>query len=538
MPWIRAGALAELTDVPRVVNHPPRQIAVFRRRGEFFAIDNRCPHEGYPLAAGSVDAQGVLTCNWHNWKFRLEDGECILGGDHVRAYPTRTEDGQLWIDISDPPKQAIEAGVLRGLEAGFKDRDFGRICRELARLDFHGIDPTAGVVRAIEWAHDRLEFGTTHSMAATADWLALGERMKDDRETRIIVRAEAVDHFAFDALRQREFPFPPPSDEPFDEAVFLEEVEAENAKRAEEVIARALDDDIGWEKLEAPLARAALAHYNDFGHSLIYVAKAGELLKRLGPATRRPIVLPLVRSIACATREDLIPEFRNYRPALDALPPIAAGDPSPVETLPFPSTTKQAFEWLRTHAQDHPAPALYDRLLEALALSMLQFDSSYGVAYDRPVSQNVSWLDFTHGLTFANAVRTLASRHPDLWPAGLLQMACFLGRNRPFIVAESEMNVADWEVGDPEGFLRSVHQRLLDHGMRDPIFAAHLLKTTIAVEAELDFASPSCRRALLASLHRFVDSPIRTKHVRRLARQAIELVGRDFRSSNGPGAPI
>jgi hypothetical protein len=74
--------------------------------------------------------------------------------------------------------------------------------------------------------------------------------------------------------------------------------------------------------------------------------------------------------------------------------------------------------------------------------------------------------------------------------------------------------------------------------MRDPIFAAHLLKTTIAVEAELDFASPSCRRALLASLHRFVDSPIRTKHVRRLARQAIELVGRDFRSSNGPGAPI
>jgi nitrite reductase/ring-hydroxylating ferredoxin subunit len=51
----------------------------------------RCPHEGYPLAAGQVSpGDCVLTCNWHNWKFRLDTGECLIGGDHVRGYPDQS----------------------------------------------------------------------------------------------------------------------------------------------------------------------------------------------------------------------------------------------------------------------------------------------------------------------------------------------------------------------------------------------------------------------------------------------------------------
>ncbi len=37
---------------PAVFKHPPRQISVFKVDGRVFAIDNRCPHEGYPLAEG------------------------------------------------------------------------------------------------------------------------------------------------------------------------------------------------------------------------------------------------------------------------------------------------------------------------------------------------------------------------------------------------------------------------------------------------------------------------------------------------------
>ena len=114
MSWVQAIPLNALGDEPVVFNHPPRQIAVFRIDDRVFAVDNRCPHEGYPLAAGHVNGDCVLTCNWHNWKFRLSNGDCLLGGDNVRSYPTRRQDGHLWIDISDPPPEETRRQVLRG----------------------------------------------------------------------------------------------------------------------------------------------------------------------------------------------------------------------------------------------------------------------------------------------------------------------------------------------------------------------------------------------------------------------------------------
>ena len=529
MAWIKAAPLGTLTDRPFVFNHPPRQIAVFSVDGRRYAIDNRCPHEGYPLAAGTVDEDCVLTCNWHNWKFRLSDGECLIGGDHVRSYRTKAEDGHIWIDVSDPPKDEIRKEVFRGLRKAFDERDFGRICRELARLHFHGIDPKEAVVKAIEWSHDRLEFGTTHAMAATADWLALAGTAGRDLEPELICLTESIDHYAFDSLRHPACPYPGPASAPFSADAFHTAVETENREQAESLIARALADGLHWPDVEEAMAGAALAHYNDFGHSLIYVAKAGQLLEALGTRAERWVALPLARSLCYAFREDLIPEFREYGPVLDRLPPVGTSRPSASRPgVPYPMNTPQALGWLAEHAGTHDAQGLYDALLEALALNMLHFDTRYGEAYDRPVSQNVSWLDFTHGLTFANAARVLCNRYPRLWPAALAQMACFLGRSRPFILKDAPSIREDWKVDDSAGFFAGIRERLLDHGLRDPIFSAHLLKTSMAVEAELAFASESCREALLASLHRFLASPLKTKHVRRLARQAIALVARDF----------
>jgi hypothetical protein len=105
-------------------------------------------------------------------------------------------------------------------------------------------------------------------------------------------------------------------------------------------------------------------------------------------------------------------------------------------------------------------------------------------------------------------------------------MVCFLGRNRHYL--DTNVDRDSWKVSDSASFFLEAHERLLDHGINQPIFAVHLLKTTLAVEAELPFASPACREALLASLNRFLHSPLKIKHVRRLARQAIALVARDF----------
>ena len=107
-----------------------------------------------------------------------------------------------------------------------------------------------------------------------------------------------------------------------------------------------------------------------------------------------------------------------------------------------------------------------------------------------------------------------------------MQLACFVGRNTRYLA--DDLDESSWLVDDPPTFFASIHERILDHGLRDPIFSAHVVKTSVAVEEELSDASADCQRHLLAGLNRFLNSPLKQKHVRRLARQAIELVKRDF----------
>jgi nitrite reductase/ring-hydroxylating ferredoxin subunit len=525
MTWVKAASLTELDSKPKVIKRPPRQICVFKVGPRVFAIDNRCPHEGYPLSDGSVNDSCVLTCNWHNWKFRLEDGECVLGGDHVRRYPSRLEDGFAWVEITDPPADEIRHEILRGLKTAFDDRDFGRICREIARLHFNGMDCLDAIRKAIGWAHTRLEFGTRHSMAAAADWLRLADELGDDLEGRLVCLAEAVDHFAWDALRHREYPYPS-AGEPFKASDWVAAVEAEHRVPAEAMVVGGLTDGLHWTDMEEAFATAALAHYNSFGHSLIYVSKVGTLINRLGTDIEPYVLPPLAREIVYATREDLIPEFRGYQSALAGLGDFGTLGGTPCLSPAFPMSTTRALKWVHEQMSHHTPLEIYDALLHGLAKNMIYFDTRYGQLYDRPVSENVSWLDVTHGITFSNAVRVTCGRYPEMWPKGLLQMACFLGRNSGFL--DTSVAASEWSVTNPQAFFGQTIEKLKDHGMRDPIFSAHLLKTSVAVRDELEHVCAETGQALLQGLNRFLNSPIKTKHVRRLARQAIDLVARDF----------
>jgi nitrite reductase/ring-hydroxylating ferredoxin subunit len=528
MPWEKATALVELDRGPVLFRRSRRQIALFKSGTRLFAVNNRCPHEGYPLIQGTIDERCVLTCHWHNWKFQLEDGTCILGGDDVRSYPVEVRGEHVWVDTDDPAPAIVETRVLDGLRVAFDDRDFGRICREITRLHYNRLEPLRAVRKAVEWSHDRLEFGFTHAYAATSDWLALAATVVGDWERRLVCLAEAVDHMAFDALRHRAYPYAEPGD-PFDAGAFAAAVEAEDTVRAEGLVRWGLADGLHIKQLEPAFVAAALAHYNDFGHSLIYVDKTTRLVEQLGQDVE-PFILPaLARHLCYPTREDQLPEFEGYAGALARLPSPAEDDHSPaVIHLPFPINTRDALAWTVEQLASRPPVTVYDTLLEILARSLLHFDTRYGFAVDRPVSGNVGWLDFTHGITFANAVRHVCSRYPELWSRGLLQMACFAGRNRRYL--DESLDESPWMVEDREGFWRDVHEKLLDHGQREPIFSAHQLKTSRAVEDELAGASDSCQRYLLAGLNRFLASPIKQKHVRRLARQAIDLVRRDFDS--------
>lgn len=60
-----------------------RAVAVFNVRGRVYALDNRCPHTGGPLALGQVTDDGqCVACPWHGARFNLATGEHVAGPGH------------------------------------------------------------------------------------------------------------------------------------------------------------------------------------------------------------------------------------------------------------------------------------------------------------------------------------------------------------------------------------------------------------------------------------------------------------------------
>jgi nitrite reductase/ring-hydroxylating ferredoxin subunit len=96
--FVRAGSLEELKAKGRLVLHGGhRPILVVYDHGRVFALDNRCPHMGFPLERGSVD-DGILTCHWHHARFDLESGCTFdLWADDVPIFPVELRDGEVWV---------------------------------------------------------------------------------------------------------------------------------------------------------------------------------------------------------------------------------------------------------------------------------------------------------------------------------------------------------------------------------------------------------------------------------------------------------
>ena len=82
-----------------LVNDIP--IGVFNVDGEFFALDNRCPHAGASLAHGIVDGD-VVACRIHHWRFSIRDGtyldECRPQFD-ASCYRVRVVGEEVQIEI-------------------------------------------------------------------------------------------------------------------------------------------------------------------------------------------------------------------------------------------------------------------------------------------------------------------------------------------------------------------------------------------------------------------------------------------------------
>src|SRR5918995_4652249 len=79
-------------------------LAIFLYDSKICAIDNRCPHMGFPLNQGTVK-DGILTCHWHHARFDLHNGGTFdqWAGD-VESYPVEIRDNsEIWIGIPPSP---------------------------------------------------------------------------------------------------------------------------------------------------------------------------------------------------------------------------------------------------------------------------------------------------------------------------------------------------------------------------------------------------------------------------------------------------
>jgi NAD(P)H-dependent nitrite reductase small subunit len=101
--------VAHVAGVPpgtaRTVLVGEREIALFNVGGEFYALDNTCPHQGGPLAEGWIEGRTV-TCPWHAWCFKLTDGKMTLGDyASVETFEVRIDGDRVRISRTPRPEE-------------------------------------------------------------------------------------------------------------------------------------------------------------------------------------------------------------------------------------------------------------------------------------------------------------------------------------------------------------------------------------------------------------------------------------------------
>ena len=106
--------VATVDEIPpgsrKVVEVRGRTIGVFNLDGEFFALRDRCPHQGGPLCQGHLsglmesDRPGsyrysrpgeIVRCPWHGWEFDIRTGQSWVDPEklRVRAYQVELTSG-------------------------------------------------------------------------------------------------------------------------------------------------------------------------------------------------------------------------------------------------------------------------------------------------------------------------------------------------------------------------------------------------------------------------------------------------------------
>lgn len=427
MTKVRVASKAELSQPGcRVYYVEGHTLALFSTEAGLFAVDNRCPHMGFPLDRGTV-YDGILTCHWHHARFDLASGGAFdLFADDVRAYPVFIEGDDVWVDLSE--KREAGAYHQKRLRDGLEQELSLVIAKAVIAL----IDPAKPEL-AVEPCRIGLRFGSQYRAAGWGMGQTINICMLNlvphlhpaDRPLALYQGLSAVaDDTAGMAPRFSLDPLPgSTADLKTLKAWFRQFVEVRDGEGAERCLATALHNGAEAADVAEMLFTAVTDHrYLTIGHVADFTNKAFEALDQVG-WEHAPAVLPsLIPNYINATRMEERNSWRHpvdlaalLRDAFEKIP--AALEKSRSQTAQTPSLTDS----LPTLLGDDPQ-AIIALLLDLLADGVTPLDLAQRVSYAaarRIVHFHTSnefgdWDTVLHTFTYANAIQHALRRAPSI----------------------------------------------------------------------------------------------------------------------------
>jgi len=409
---MRAASLKELEEKGRlVVGVEGHTICLLHEGGEVHAVDNRCPHMGFPLHRGSV-ADGILTCHWHHARFDLCSGGTFdQWADELRRFPVEVADGEIYVDVT-PRRDPVEHQRGR-LQVGL-ERDISLVVAKAAIVLAEADPSGADAFRAgLDFGVRRRGGGWFRGLTTLSCLMNLVPRLAP--EDRAAALYHGLSDVASDSAgMEPRFPLQPLPGDELDPARlarwFRGFVEVRDAEGAERALVSAVRVGASQAQLADMLFAAATDHrYLDGGHTLDFVNKALEALDAAGWERAEAVLASLPAQLAFAERMEEANAWRNpvdlvvlLEDAFARLPEALAapwrdwdGRGALVETL-LSAEPGEILEALLA--------ALHDGAGEVELASAVSFAAATRIARFPTSNEFGDWDTALHTFTFANAV--------------------------------------------------------------------------------------------------------------------------------------
>lgn len=416
---VRAASVDELRAAGRVtIKVGSLPVLVVWHDERPYAIEDRCPHLGFPLHQGTVEA-GLVTCHWHHARFDLASG-CTLDpwADDAIGFDCSVHDGDVWVHArpAGDPRAVGRARLRDGLEHGFTLV----IAKAVLGLLEAG-EPVAAIVeegvrfglanRAEGWSSG---LTTLMALANLVPSLAPEDRAAALVHGLVEVARSTNGHPA----RFAEAALAPAGVEPSRLAAWYRRlVETRTADAAERVLATLVAaGDLGAAS-DAMVVAITDHVFIDEGHTLDFTNKAFEAIELLGPAVAGDALGSLVAQTCAAERSE---ETGPWQHPLD-LAALAVEGGAALATAPagVPSGFVDVAGLADMVLHGEPA-VVVDALVAARRAGATDEQLGRAVAYAAALrltrfhtrNDPGDWNEVHHAFTTANALHQLLVRRP------------------------------------------------------------------------------------------------------------------------------